>query len=130
MTENSENKSFKIEGDSKKRVVRFGVSKAGEQKKETLKEELPREELKEGEYPKELVNQFNLDKEFKDAFEKLEQGAKSGYLIYFAGPTLTASITNRIAKKIERIKNGHSLNACICGLSKSMPNCDGSHKNE
>lgn len=154
MTEDRENKSFKIEGDSKKRVVKFGASKVRVQKEEAPKEALPKEEikiekqqkaapiindlfakhsrrenLKEGELPRELIHQFSLDSEFETAFNKLDEGIKSGYLFYFSGPKLTGSITNRIVKKIERIKNGHALNACICGLSKNMPNCDGSHKN-
>lgn len=152
--EGEENKNFKIEGDSKKRVVKFGASTARVRKQEAPKKAIPkgelkkgeqqkakpvvndlfakhsrRENLKEGQLPRELIHQFSLDSEFETAFNKLDEGVKSGYLFYFAGPKLTASITNRIVKKIDRIKNGHSLNACTCGLSKDMPNCDGSHKN-
>ncbi len=88
-----------------------------------------REPLKPGEYPRELKHQFSINSEFEAAFEKLDQGVKEGYLFYFSGPKLTASITNRIVKKIERIKKGQGLNDCTCGLSKNLPNCDGSHKN-
>ena len=88
-----------------------------------------REPLKPGEYPRELKHQFTINSEFEAAFEKLEEGVKAGYLIYFSGPKLTASITNRIVKKIERIINGNGLNDCTCGRSKNLPNCDGSHKN-
>lgn len=88
-----------------------------------------REELEPGEYGRELKHQLSINAEFEAAFEKLGEGVKSGYLMYFSGPKLTASITNRIVKKIERIINGHGLNDCICGRSKNAPNCDGSHKN-
>ncbi|MBL4709131.1 MAG: hypothetical protein JKY48_11910 [Flavobacteriales bacterium] len=146
MTEDSENKSFKIKGDSKKRVVKFGASKSQPtnqhetqtpkelQKAEPVINDLfakhsRRESLKEGELPRELTHQFSLNSEFETAFNKLDEGVKSGYLFYFSGPKLTASITNRIVKKIDRIIAGHGLNDCTCGLSKSLPNCDGSHKN-
>ena len=88
-----------------------------------------REPLEEGEYPRELKHQFSINTEFEAAFEKLSEGQREGYLFYFSGPKLTASITNRIVKKIDRILQGHGLNDCTCGRSKNMPNCDGSHKN-
>lgn len=151
MKEEDKNKSFKIEGNAKKRVVKFGASKGQPTSQESTKpprkfqkEEIQkaapvvndlfakhsrRENLKEGELPRELIHQFSLNAEFEAAFNKLDQGIKNGYLFYFSGPKLTASITNRIAKKIDRIIAGHGLNDCTCGLSKSLPNCDGSHKN-
>ena len=153
MVEDSENKNFKIEGDSQKRVVKFGASKdqpTNQPKKNPSREfqkvekekqkadpvindlfakHSRRENLKEGELPRELLHQFSINKEFEAAFNKLDEGVKNGYLFYFSGPKLTASITNRIVKKIDRIIAGHGLNDCTCGLSKSLPNCDGSHKN-
>ena len=151
MIEDSENKNFKIEGDSEKRVVKFGASKGQstnqhktqpprefqkeeKQKADSVVNDLfakhsRRENLKEGELPRELTYQFSLNSEFEAAFNKLDKDVKSGYLFYFSGPKLTASITNRIVKKIDRIIEGHGLNDCTCGLSKSLPNCDGSHKN-
>lgn len=155
MEEEGVKKNFEITGDSKKKVVKFGAKKITPPKEEApSKEEVPaeelpteakgernasvsdrfakfsaREELEPGEYSRELKHQLSINAEFEAAFEKLSEGVKSGYLMYFAGPKLTASITNRIVKKIERIMNGHGLNDCICGRSKNAPNCDGSHKN-
>lgn len=158
MEEGSEGKNFKIEGDSKKKVVKFGFRKRVEPKEEETHVSAPvedksdeensvedqsekktvvndkfakysaREELEEGEYSRELKHQLSLNSEFEAAFEKLDQGVKDGYLFYFSGPKLTASITNRIVKKIDRIIAGHGLNDCTCGKSKNLPNCDGSHK--
>ncbi len=159
MEEESSKKNFKIVGDSKKKVVKFGASKEIQPKTESRKEEpiktvepkvekptpagvesrkpvndnfakySSREPLEEGEYPRELKHQFSINTEFEAAFEKLSEGQREGYLFYFSGPKLTASITNRIVKKIDRILLGHGLNDCTCGHSKNMPNCDGSHKN-
>jgi len=146
MERDYETKNFEINRDSGKRVVKFGASKS--KKTEDIKSELHKEEkveqkvvvndlfakksarenLKEGEYPRELKHQLSLNSEFENAFEKLEPGVKLGYLYYFSGPKLTASITNRIVKKIDRIIAGHGLNDCTCGQSKTLPNCDGSHK--
>ncbi len=88
-----------------------------------------REPLEEGEYPRELKHQFSINTEFEAAFEKLSEGQRDGYLFYFSGSKLTASITNRIVKKVDRILQGIGLNDCKCGRSKDLPNCDGSHKN-
>tara|TARA_B110000503_G_scaffold138793_2_gene225690 strand:+ start:1243 stop:1725 length:483 start_codon:yes stop_codon:yes gene_type:complete len=159
MEEESVKKNFKIVGDDKKKVVKFGASKIALPKEESPKEEQlktvepvaekpttaeaerkkpvndnfakhsSREPLEEGEYPRELKYQFSINTEFEEAFEKLSEGQREGYLFYFLGPKLTASITNRIVKKIDRILLGHGLNDCTCGHSKNMPNCDGSHKN-
>lgn len=159
MEEGQEKKNFVIKGDAKRKVVKFGASKVVEQNEDKPKVEpvvkieskveegvelkgetkpkvndsfakySSREPLEPGEYSRELKHQFSVDSEFEAAFEKLDQGVKDGYLMYFSGPKLTASITNRIVKKIDRIKNGNGLNDCTCGKSKNLPNCDGSHKN-
>ena len=157
MEEEQESKNFVIKGDAKKKVVSFGASKANVSKEDKpkvaprtraiSKEEAPteakvekkvndnfakhslREPLEEGEYPRELKHQFSINTEFEAAFEKLSEGQREGYLFYFKGPKLTASITNRIVKKIDRILQGQGLNDCTCGRSKNLPNCDGSHKN-
>lgn len=143
MEEESEKKGFEIVKSAKKKVVKFGsvqrnatVERKQEEAKEAPKKKVNdnfakhslREPLKEGEYPRELKHQFSMNRDFEAAFEKLDQGVKDGYLFYFRGPKLTTSITNRIVKKIDRIMNDQGLNDCICGLSKSLPNCDGSHK--
>lgn len=143
MEEENTKKNFEIVGDSQKKVVRFGapktarpVEKAVAESKEEGKPSVNdrfakysiREELEPGEYSRELKHQLSINSDFEVAFEKLEEGAKAGYLQYFAGPKLTASITNRIVKKIDRIIKGHGLTDCTCGLSKTLPNCDGSHK--
>ena len=144
MEEESEKKGFAIVKGAKKKVVKFGsvqrnatVERKQEEAKEAPKKKVNdnfakhslREPLKEGEYPRELKQQFSMNRDFEAAFEKLSEGQREGYLFYFLGPKLTASITNRIVKKIDRILLGHGLNDCTCGHSKNMPNCDGSHKN-
>lgn len=80
------------------------------------------------ETPKELERKFEENPEFKKAFKSLTEGRKRGYLLYFAKPKQSKTRTSRIEKSTSRILDGKGLNDCICGLSKRMPNCDGSHK--
>ena len=81
------------------------------------------------EKPSELVNQFNKDKKFDKAFHQLTPGRQRAYLMFFTAAKQTETRTSRIEKYKDRILRGYGFNDCICGLSKRMPNCDGSHKN-
>lgn len=83
---------------------------------------------KEIEYPEELKAQFRQDKELEDTFSQLTPGRQRAYLMYFSEAKQSATRTNRIQKVKSRILKGKGMNDCICGLSKRMPNCDGSHK--
>ena len=64
----------------------------------------------------------------KAAFEALSAGRKKGYCLYFSEPKQSATRVSRIEKYIPLILIGKGIRDCTCGLSKRMPNCDGSHK--
>ena len=78
--------------------------------------------------PLELVDQFKKDKEFDKAFHQLTPGRQRAYLMYFTAAKQTETRNSRIEKYKDRILKGFGFNDCVCGLSKRMPNCDGSHK--
>jgi uncharacterized protein YdeI (YjbR/CyaY-like superfamily) len=78
--------------------------------------------------PDELVNCFEADTNFKEAFESLTTGRQRAYLIFFNAAKQSATKTDRINKYKSRILSGKGINDCVCGLSKKMPGCDGSHK--
>lgn len=80
------------------------------------------------EKPSELVDQFKKDKEFDKAFHQLTPGRQRAYLMFFTAAKQTETRTSRIEKYKDRILKGFGFNDCVCGLSKRMPNCDGSHK--
>lgn len=79
-------------------------------------------------FPDELYKKFESDPAFKSAFEALTPGRQRAYNIYFSGAKQSKSRESRIENYVQRIFNGKGLNDCTCGLSKRMPNCDGSHK--
>lgn len=81
------------------------------------------------EVPTELKEKFTKDSDFENAFNKLTPGRQRGYLLHFSQPKQSKTRVARIEKNKNRIFSGKGLNDCICGLSKKMPNCDGSHKN-
>lgn len=74
--------------------------------------------------------QIALDKNssLKTAFEALTPGRQRAYNIYFSGSKQSKTRETRIEKYTDRILAGKGFNDCVCGLSKKMPNCDGSHK--
>lgn len=78
--------------------------------------------------PVELENIFKKDAKLKKAFNALTPGRQRAYLIYFSGTKNAQTIINRIEKYAPKILCGKGFNDCTCGLSKRMPNCDGSHK--
>ncbi len=78
--------------------------------------------------PSELLLKFESDPAFKAAFEALTPGRQRAYNIYFSGAKQSKSRESRIENSFQRIINGKGLNDCTCGLSKKLPNCDGSHK--
>lgn len=81
------------------------------------------------EIPEELELKFKEDEDFKAAFENLTPGRQRGYLLHFAQPKQSKTREDRIEKNSKRIFMGKGLTDCVCGHSKRMPNCDGSHKN-
>jgi uncharacterized protein YdeI (YjbR/CyaY-like superfamily) len=76
----------------------------------------------------ELNTILKSDLAFKKAFLALTPGRQRGYLIYFSGAKLAETRMTRIEKYRDRIIAGIGITDCTCGLSKRMPNCDGSHK--
>jgi uncharacterized protein YdeI (YjbR/CyaY-like superfamily) len=78
--------------------------------------------------PLELEILFKKDTKLKKAFNSLTPGRQRAYLIYFTGTKNPQTIMNRIEKYAPKILCGKGFNDCTCGLSKRMPNCDGSHK--
>ena len=78
--------------------------------------------------PKELKQKFIESPDFKNAFENLTPGRQKGYLLHFGQAKQSSTRTARIEKYVERIMMGKGIRDCICGHSKRMPNCDGSHK--
>jgi uncharacterized protein YdeI (YjbR/CyaY-like superfamily) len=78
--------------------------------------------------PEELKNQFKQKPDFKKAFEVLTPGRQRGYLLYFSDSKQSKTREARIEKYTQRIMSGKGINDCVCGLSKKMPGCDGSHK--
>lgn len=88
----------------------------------------PTPKQNEQQIPVELEEAFASDSKFKTAFNQLTAGRQRGYLLFFTGAKQSKTVTNRILKHKERILKGFGINDCVCGLSKRMPNCDGSHK--
>ena len=79
-----------------------------------------------------IVEEFeiklNENQVLKAAFESLTPGRQKGYLLHFSEAKQSKTRENRIEKYIPKILNGKGITDCTCGLSKRMPNCDGSHK--
>lgn len=80
------------------------------------------------EIPIELTQKFEENSDFENAFNKLTEGRKRGYLLHFNKAKHSKTRTARIEKNANRIFKGQGLNDCTCGLTKRKPNCDGSHK--
>lgn len=79
-------------------------------------------------FPDELLQKFEIDPLFKQAFEALTIGRQRAYNMFFSAAKQASSRTARIEKYTQRILIGKGLNDCTCGFSKKMPGCDGSHK--
>ncbi|TSA58335.1 MAG: hypothetical protein D4R41_04835 [Sediminibacterium sp.] len=77
---------------------------------------------------KELQDVFKKNAPLKKAFESLTPGRQRGYLIYFSAAKQSETRLSRINNNASKIMSGKGINDCTCGLSKRMPNCDGSHK--
>lgn len=80
------------------------------------------------EYIPEFEKIMSENAEFKAAFEALTPGRQRAYNMHFASAKQSETRTSRIIAIMPRVFKGKGLNDCICGLSKRMPNCDGSHK--
>lgn len=80
-------------------------------------------------YCEELADKMESDNAFKTAFEALTAGKKRAYNMHFAAAKQAKTRIDRIEKYTPRIMAGKGIHDCVCGHSKRMPNCDGSHKN-
>lgn len=78
--------------------------------------------------PEELKEKLEADPTFKTAFMALTPGRQKGYFLYFSEPKQSKTRAERVEKYRQRILDGKGLRDCICGLSKKLPSCDGSHK--
>ena len=107
-------------------TIKAYIFEAMEVEKAGLKIEHKKKEAYE--VPDELIEKFNQDPVFKIAFETLTPGRQKGYLLHFFGSNNSKTRTNRIEKYMGKILQGKGMTDCTCGLSKRMPNCDGSHK--
>lgn len=107
-------------------LIKAYIFEAIEIEKAGLKVEAKKHEAYE--VPEELQIKLNSDNTFKAAFEKLTPGRQRGYLLFFAGAKQAKTRSARIESSLPRIYKGKGLTDCICGYSKRMPNCDGSHK--
>lgn len=76
----------------------------------------------------ELEEKFNTDSAFKAAFYALTPGRQKGYFLFFSSAKQSQTRVERIEKYYERIMNGFGQLDCICGNSKRLPACDGSHR--
>ncbi len=107
-------------------VIKSYIFEAIEVEKSGLKVEYKKPE--EYDIPTELEEKIASDSAFKEAFNELTPGRQKAYLLHFSSAKQSKTRMNRIEKYTGRILNGKGINDCVCGLSKRMPNCDGSHK--
>lgn len=85
-------------------------------------------ETKHLDYCEELQCKIDSDDVFKTAFEALTPGRQRGYNLHFSQAKQAKTRITRIENCTSKILQGKGFNDCTCGLSKRMPNCDGSHK--
>jgi uncharacterized protein YdeI (YjbR/CyaY-like superfamily) len=109
-----------------KASIKAYIFEAIEIEKAGLKVELKKTE--EFTMPEELISTLKKDAKLKKAFEALTPGRQRGYLLHFSGSKQSKTRQARIDACSSRILKGKGLHDCICGLSKKMPGCDGSHK--
>jgi uncharacterized protein YdeI (YjbR/CyaY-like superfamily) len=108
------------------KVLKAYIFEAIEVEKAGLKVELKKHV--EFNITEEFEKQLNKNAALKKAFFALTPGRQRGYYLYFAAPKQSATREARIEKYTQQIINGKGLTDCTCGLSKKMPQCDGSHK--
>jgi uncharacterized protein YdeI (YjbR/CyaY-like superfamily) len=116
-----------LEDIKKKRaLIKAYVKEAIENEKKGIKINV--EDIPAIEQVVELTTIFKKNKAFEKAFNKLTPGRQRAYHMFFAAAKQSETRISRIEKFIPRILDGKGMNDCTCGLSKRMPNCDGSHK--
>jgi uncharacterized protein YdeI (YjbR/CyaY-like superfamily) len=110
----------------KEAIIKAYVFEAIEVEKAGLKV-APRDPESEPLIP-ELTQRFEENPTLKTAFEALTPGRQRAYNLFFNAAKQSATRLSRIDSYTERIMNRKGINDCVCGLSKRMPSCDGSHK--
>jgi len=113
--------------ESQRDLIKMYIFEAIENEENGLK--IVSKKIEEFDLPEELLQSFAEDPAFEAAFYKLTRGRQKGYFLHFSQAKQAATRLNRIQKFKNRIMMGKGMNDCVCGLSKRMPNCDGSHKN-
>lgn len=78
--------------------------------------------------PQTLQAFFEQQPTLASAFYALTPGRQRGYLIHFTDAKQEATLIKRVLACQAKILQGKGLYDCTCGLSKRMPQCDGSHK--
>jgi len=109
-----------------KATIKAYIFEAIEIERAGLKVEMKKTE--EFDTPEELKETLKKDAKFKKAWEALTPGRQRGYLLHFSGSKNSQTRQSRIEAYTSRILIGKGIHDCICGLSKKMPSCDGSHK--
>lgn len=110
----------------KKSLIKAYIKEAIENEKKGIKINV--EDIPAIEPVNELYAIFKKNKSFEKAFNKLTPGRQRAYHMFFAAAKQSETRISRIEKFMPRILDGKGMNDCTCGLSKRMPNCDGSHK--
>lgn len=93
-----------------------------------FRKDLPTLKTPEQEFPQELEAIFRNEPNFQRAFTSLTPGRQRAYLMFFNAAKQSGTRVDRIEKYRKRILLGKGIHDCICGQSKRLPNCDGSHK--
>ncbi len=78
--------------------------------------------------PAELQSKFADLPALETAFMALTPGRQRAYILHFSAAKQTKTRSARIENSVQRILNRQGINDCVCGLSRKMPVCDGSHK--
>lgn len=89
---------------------------------------VPLKKVEDYQKPQELIQYLEKNSTFKLAFEKLSPGRQKAYILHFSNAKQSQTKIDRIEKYQSRILQGKGIDDCVCGLSKRMPKCDGSHK--
>lgn len=80
------------------------------------------------ELPAEMHAAFKAKPALGAAFRALTPGRQRGYVLHVTGAKQSRTRASRLAKCERRILLGKGFHDCICGRSKRMPSCDGSHR--
>ena len=109
-----------------KPTIKAYILEATEVEKLGLK--VNKKKTSEYEVPLELTERFAEYPLLKKSFYKLTPGRQRGYLLHFSQAKQSLTRIASIEKHTQRIFQGKGINDCVCGLSRRMPRCDGSHK--